>query len=220
MATTITNLPAYPTQEDNSSTFETKAQAFVAALADVFVGEVNTLAGELEDIYDDFVSMGNYSGEWGDLTGALNIPAAVHHDGVLWLLLSNLADVTTSEPSDTNSDWKRASETRSNFSNIVLDGSIKEKVHTLSGTSVALDPANGTIQSHTLTGNTTYSDGLENGESMALFIDDGTSYTASWPTITWITNAGSAPTLTSTGYTVVMLIKFGSTLYGFGKGEE
>lgn len=48
----------------------------------------------------------NYKGQWSTLTGALNKPAAVGHGGLFWLLVNNLANVTTSEPGMTN-DWTR-----------------------------------------------------------------------------------------------------------------
>ncbi len=48
----------------------------------------------------------NFKGQWSTLTGALNKPAAVGHGGLFWLLLNNLANVTTSEPGMTN-DWVR-----------------------------------------------------------------------------------------------------------------
>lgn len=48
----------------------------------------------------------NYKGQWSTLTGALNKPAAVGHGGLFWLLVNNLANVTTSEPGMTN-DWER-----------------------------------------------------------------------------------------------------------------
>lgn len=50
----------------------------------------------------------NFKGRWSDLTGALNIPANVFHQGVYWTLLTNLADVTLSEPSAENTDWALA----------------------------------------------------------------------------------------------------------------
>lgn len=46
----------------------------------------------------------NFKGRWSDLTGELNVPAAVSHNGLTYQLLNDLADVTTSEPSIT-SDW-------------------------------------------------------------------------------------------------------------------
>lgn len=48
----------------------------------------------------------NYKDQWSTLTGALNKPAAVGHGGLFWLLVNNLANVTTSEPGMTN-DWER-----------------------------------------------------------------------------------------------------------------
>ena len=99
----------------------------------------------------------------------------------------------------------------------VFTGSIQEAVHNLTGT--ALDPANGTIQTKTLAANTTLTDSLSAGEAMTLMIDDGSAYTVTWPTITWVNNAGAAPTLATSGYTVVALWKVGATLYGALVGD-
>jgi hypothetical protein len=99
----------------------------------------------------------------------------------------------------------------------VFTGSIEEKVYSLGGT--ALDPANGTIQTTTLSANTTLTDSLSAGEAMTLMIDDGSAYTVTWPTMTWVNNAGVAPTLATSGYTVVALWKVGATLYGALVGD-
>lgn len=48
----------------------------------------------------------HYVGQWAGLVGALNKPATVKHGGLFWLLVNNLANVTTSEPGMTN-DWTR-----------------------------------------------------------------------------------------------------------------
>ena len=50
-------------------------------------------------------------------------------------------------------------------------------------------------------------------------IDDGTDYTITWPTMTWKTDGGSAPTLNTSGFTVIQLWKVGSTLYGARVGD-
>ena len=47
----------------------------------------------------------NYVGDWSTATGTAISPASYTHNGGLWLLKSNLGDITTSEPSTTNSDW-------------------------------------------------------------------------------------------------------------------
>ncbi len=40
----------------------------------------------------------NYKGAWLGLSGALSIPASVSHDGLIWMLVENVADVTQAEP--------------------------------------------------------------------------------------------------------------------------
>lgn len=96
---------------------------------------------------------------------------------------------------------------------------VTETVYAVSGTTPALDPGNGTIQTWTLSGNSTPTDSFSAGQSMTLMIDDGTGYSITWPTMTWINNGGSDPTLATSGYTVVVLWKVGSTLYGALVGD-
>jgi hypothetical protein len=91
---------------------------------------------------------------------------------------------------------------------------IKETVYTGLGTSgsIALDPANGTIQTTALTGNPTFTDSLQSGQSVLLVLANGSSYTVTWPTVTWVTaNGNIAPTLTSSD--MLAFFKIGSTLY-------
>lgn len=57
-------------------------------------------------------SSADFKGLWSSLTGALNKPATVSHSGSFWALLNNLADVTASTPSLTNTDWQFISGTR------------------------------------------------------------------------------------------------------------
>ena len=102
---------------------------------------------------------------------------------------------------------------------VVPSGTLVEDVYALSGTSVALEPDNGSVQTHTLTGNTTYTDGFSAGQAITLMVDDGTAYTITWPTITWVNNGGAAPTLATTGYTVIAIWKVSTTLYGALVGD-
>lgn len=79
----------------------------------------------------------------------------------------------------------------------------------------SLDPANGDIQDISLTGNvTTLTDNMADGESVVLQINDGTAYTITWPTITWVSGGGTAPTLQTTGDTIIGIWKNGTTLFG------
>lgn len=99
-------------------------------------------------------------------------------------------------------------------------GAIDETVYAVSGTTPALSPSNGTIQTWTLSGNSTPTQGTwVEGESMTLMINDGTAYTVTWTSvpITWV--GGSAPTLATTGFTVIELWEVGSTIYGAYVGD-
>jgi hypothetical protein len=90
----------------------------------------------------------------------------------------------------------------------------------LTGTTPTFDPDDteiGTMPSWTLTGASTPVDGLTDGQSMTIFIDDGDAYSITWPTMTWV--GGSVPELAVSGYTIVTLFKKGSTLYGIEIGD-
>ena len=103
-----------------------------------------------------------------------------------------------------------------------ITGTILEDVYTVTGTTPALDPSNGSIQVWTLTGSSTPSESLAAGEAITLMIDDGTDYTIDWATsmsVTWVNNSGLAPTLATTGYTVIALWKVSTTLYGALVGD-
>ena len=100
---------------------------------------------------------------------------------------------------------------------IDLPGAIDENVLAITdASSVALDPDLGTVQTWTLGANRTATDSLTTGQSMILMVNDGSSYTITWPTIKWLgaSAAGSAPTLATSGYTCIELWKVGSDLYG------
>lgn len=95
---------------------------------------------------------------------------------------------------------------------------IREQVGAITGTTPAISVANGTIQTWTLSGNSTPSFTLNEGESLLLLIDDGTGYTLDLAAVDqWA--GGSAPAQASTGYTGYALTKVGGTLYGSGIGD-
>jgi len=100
------------------------------------------------------------------------------------------------------------------ISNPTLTGSVVEDIFALTGTTPALEPANGTIQTWTLSGNSTPTDSLVNGESILIMVNDGTAFTITWPSVTWVNGGGVAPTLATTGFTVISLWKVSSVLYG------
>lgn len=100
------------------------------------------------------------------------------------------------------------------FSNKTLL-SYKETVVALSGTTPSIGTSAGTIQTWTLTGNSTPASALVDGESVTLMVDDGSgAYTINWSTVavTWI--GGIAPVLATSGYTVIVLWKVAGVVYG------
>lgn len=89
---------------------------------------------------------------------------------------------------------------------------LADTVYSLTGTSI--DPANGAIQYKTLAANTTFTEALENGQSVVLRIDGGATYTITWPAMTWITPGGNvAPTLNGTKDVIVLWQESG-VVYG------
>lgn len=104
----------------------------------------------------------------------------------------------------------------------ILNDGYTEEVFAVTGTTPALAPANGSIQTWTLTANSTPTSGTWNaGQSITLMIDDGSAFTINWASlaVTWKTNAGVAPTLNTTGFTVISLWKVGSVIYGARVGD-
>lgn len=99
------------------------------------------------------------------------------------------------------------------LSNPTLTG-YTETVYTL-GTSgsIALNPANGTIQSCAAAGTVTFTDSLAAGQSIVLRLTGGVANTINWPTTTWISATGNvAPTLSAS--CVLVFFKISTTLYG------
>lgn len=111
--------PALPVSTDAESTFDTLWDAFNAWLKNnlwPYLGAVadSTAANATEAeaaaatataqasaavaARDTAFAAANFKGNWGDLTGALAMPACVRHLGRFWVLLANLANVTTAVP--------------------------------------------------------------------------------------------------------------------------
>ena len=97
--------------------------------------------------------------------------------------------------------------------NPTLTGFI-ETVYAATGTTPALSPTNGTIQTWTLSGSSTPTAGTWTaGASLSLQITASTN-TITWSSmpVTWM--GGTAPTLSTTVTTNIELWKIGSTIYG------
>jgi hypothetical protein len=108
------------------------------------------------------------------------------------------------------------------FSGAVLNDGYTEEVFAVSGTTPALSPTNGSIQTWTLSGASTPTAGTwASGQSITLMVDDGSAFAITWTSlaVTWKTDAGVAPTLNTSGYTAIALWKVDSTIYGARVGD-
>lgn len=105
-------------------------------------------------------------------------------------------------------------------------GTILEDVFTITdGAAFEIDPGNGSIQLITLgASRTPKGTNFAAGEAITLLVDDGTAYTITWTDstfgtggVTWV--GGTAPTLATSGYTVIELWKVGTKVYGASVGS-
>ena len=149
--------------------------------------------------------------------------------------LVGLTDITIDTPADnevlaydlTSSKWinqtpveagiapaSNASLTNPILSNATINDGYTEEVFTITdGPSVDLSPSNGSIQLWTLgASRSPTATNFNSGQSMTLMVNDGTAFAITWPSVTWV--RGFAPTLATTGFTVVELWKVSTTLYG------
>ncbi len=130
-APVISPIAEPPKRGDGKADFAAKADAFAAALPQ-FVTETNTSAAfvdqraidadasataaansasaaaqaktDAELARDAAQNVANFKGAWSSLSGALNPPASVTHNGQIWSLLYALANVGASEPG-VSADW-------------------------------------------------------------------------------------------------------------------
>jgi hypothetical protein len=133
-------------------------------------------------------------------------------DATNWALVAGFGDVTLTGTQTL---------TNKTVTNLVFDGDYTEDVFTITdGASVDLDPSNGTVQLWTLGASRSPTDtSFASGQSMTLMVDDGSDYAITWPSVVWKTDGGSAPTLNTSGYTVIQLWKVSTVLYGARVGD-
>ena len=107
-----------------------------------------------------------------------------------------------------------------------ITGTILEDIFTITDAAAfEVDPGNGSIQLITLgASRTPKATNFAAGESVTLMVNDGTAYTLTWTDSTWGTGGvvwvgGSAPTLATSGYTVIQFWKVGTQIYGARVGD-
>lgn len=139
MAVTIAPVVTYSGVTPNRSTqtpseFVAASNQFVAYVSDqiiqslnVSIGQMNMATAEVsanttkaENAANSAVGASNFKDKWSNLTGALNVPASVSHNGTVWILQNNLSNVASSEPSLTNDDWLTLDPTFQISNNVTL----------------------------------------------------------------------------------------------------
>ena len=122
----VSELPPAPNSAtDTPSEFDSKANNTVSAQVNM-IPQINSANDWVEttaqEVYDNAVeaavsslsaeqsaftasSAANIKGKWANLSGAYSPPSSVEHNGLVWILLVSLSDITLSEPSTSNSDW-------------------------------------------------------------------------------------------------------------------
>jgi hypothetical protein len=105
-------------------------------------------------------------------------------------------------------------------------GTIIEDVFTITdGAAFEVDPGNGSVQLITLgASRTPKCTNFVAGESVTLMVNDGTAYTITWTDTTWgtggvIWKGGTAPTLATSGYSVIQFWKVSTQVYGASVGN-
>lgn len=142
----------------------------------------------------------------GTMTGAITFAAGQTFPGT--------GDVTTTGTQTlTNKTLTSPTINTPTIAGATFNDGYTEEVFAISGTTPALSANNGSIQTWTLTANSTPTDSLSNGQSILLGVTAG-SFTITWPTTTWskVGGSGAAPTLTSTGVNWIVFWKVGGTL--------
>ena len=104
---------------------------------------------------------------------------------------------------------------------LTLSGGYTETVFSVTGTTPVLSPTNASIQTWTLTGNSTPTSGTwSDGQSIVLMVTAG-SNTITWTgvPVVWKTNGGTAPILLAGAPTPIVLIKITGVIYGWRGGD-
>jgi hypothetical protein len=151
--------------------------------------------------------------------GTANQVLKTNGSGVIGFATGATGDVTTTGTQTL---------TNKTLTDPAIIGTILEDVYTITdGAAFEIDPGNGSVQLITLgASRTPKATNMVAGESVILMVDDGSAYTITWTDTTfgtsgvvWKTNAAAAPTLNTSGYTVITLWKVGTQVYGARVGD-
>lgn len=199
--------------KDNDGTMAANSNAVVpsqAAVVTYVAAAVAALRNGVSAAYDTLAELAT------GLTGHIANVANPHGVTKAQVGLGNVDNT-----SDATQNAAVATLTNKTLVDPVITGAILEDIYTIvDGAAFQIDPGNGSIQQVTLGANRTpAAANFANGESVTLMVDDGSAFTLTWTTIgvKWV--GGTAPTLATTGWTVIELWKVGGSVYGAKTGE-
>jgi hypothetical protein len=221
---TIPSLPAAPSPTDTPAEFNSKASAFLTALdpwgdaANALADTVNADAANAEAAAASATAVSNVSkwvsgttyaegvATWSPITyltyrrkvtgGGTTDPSL---DSANWALVVGQGDVTSAGVQTL---------TNKTLVGVILDGGYTEEVAAMP--SDAITSANGSLIYRTLSGNTTFTDGLAEGQSVLLRINPG-AFVVTWPTTSWVT--ATAPALSASANNIIVFWKMDGVLY-------
>ena len=176
--------------ERGSATFSADMYTLFQAI-NTWAAEANGLANQIDS--------GALQGEW--------VSGTTYEEGdTVWSHVNfqtyrrKTNGAGTTDPSSDAANWERLPQ---------MTG-YADEVYALTGTE--LQPNNGSIQTKTLSENTVFTESFANGQSIVLMLENGASYSITWPALTWVTTTGdNVPVLTAKD--TLVFWKVGSTLY-------
>jgi len=243
---TIDAMPESPLRNQPGPEFNAAAAIFVAALdpfgdqvdsvgvwmeetanqTEVWAGQAEGFASDAGSYADISAAVANFKGAWADQTGAASIPYSVFESGDFYALLSNLADVTTSQPSLNPSDWANITASMSGYTNpLTTKGDIIVADTGGAQTRFAASTAAGTArllrydvdtQAFSWADEADYLGGGSGGDGTLTWVDKGNVAVSGSETVTIDFSAGSFQTMSmessnTTGTLTIQLTNLPST---------